>query len=83
MFFFCNETNTSLDFFLCGYLRESVYIDNLATIPELKNNIRRAITKIKYDVSILRHCISQVTAKSELNTDSDKIWTISMWSILS
>lgn len=38
---------TPLDFFLWGYLKERVYVNKPATIPELKENIRRAIAEIE------------------------------------
>lgn len=38
--------NTSLDFFICGYIKCKVYANTLVTIQALKSNIKAAIGEI-------------------------------------
>ena len=39
----CSPDLTASDFFLWGYLKERVYVNNPRTVQELKNNIRHEI----------------------------------------
>ena len=49
---------SSLDFFLWGYLKEKVYVNNPQNVQELKENIRNEIGTLNQNPEILQSVVN-------------------------